>query len=78
MLPVISDDFVLPAPGQLGQVVVWGNNDHLQVSSRPRGRGFTRIAPGGATQGLALGSDGIPVLWGCYLPPTTPIVPPLN
>ncbi len=75
MLPVISDDVDLAGPGQ---VVVWGNNDHLQVSSRPRGHGFTRIAPGGATQGLALRSDGIPVLWGGYLPPMTPIVPPLN
>ncbi len=66
---------MLPAPGQ---VVVWGNNDHHQVSKRPRGKGFTRIAPGGATQGLALGSDGIPVLWGGYLPPNLPIVPPLD
>ena len=75
MLPVISEGLDLPAPGQ---VVVWGNNDHRQVSGRPRGHGFTRIAPGGATQGLALGSDGIPVLWGGHLPPQTPIVPPLN
>jgi len=75
MLPVISDHIEVAAPGQ---VVVWGNNDHLQVSGRPRGHGFTRIAPGGATQGLALRSDGIPVLWGGYLPPQTPIVPPLN
>lgn len=75
MLPVISDDVVPQAPGQ---IVVWGNNDHLQVSGRPRGQGFTHIAPGGATQGLALGSDGIPVLWGGYLPPTTPIVPRLE
>lgn len=60
-----------------GQVVVWGNDDHRQVSDRPRGHGFTKIAPGGATQGLALGADGIPVLWGGYLPPKTPIVPPL-
>ena len=75
MLPVISDDFVPAAPGQ---VVVWGNNGNHQVSTRPRGKGFTRIAPGGATQGLALGSDGIPVLWGGYLPPNLPIVPPLD
>ncbi len=64
-------------PAKSGEVVVWGNDDHRQISGGPQGNGFTRIAPGGATQGLALGSDGIPVLWGGHLPPQTPIVPPL-
>ena len=76
MLPVKSDVIALAASP--GQIVVWGNDDHRQISSCPRRGGFKKIAPGGATQGLGLGSDGIPFLWGGYLPPNLPIVPTLE
>jgi len=62
-----------------GEVVVWGDDTYQQITKRPSG-GFLKIAPGGATQGLALGVDGIPVLWGGVGAGTLtmPIVPALT
>jgi hypothetical protein len=63
----------------LGEVVVWGDDAYHQISERPKVAGFSRVAQGGGTQGLALGAGGVPVLWGGFGlgTPSMPIVPPL-
>jgi hypothetical protein len=45
-------------------LAVWGSDDNNQISGQPQHGPFALIAPGGATQLLALRSDGTPHLWG--------------
>jgi hypothetical protein len=77
---VPSPSPVLVLPAILGEVVVWGDDANHQISERPKVAGFSRVAPGGATQGLVLGAGGVPVLWGGFGlgTPSMPIVPPFT
>lgn len=48
-----------------GELVVWGDNDKLQITEAPKpSTPFWKVVPGGATQCLSIRMDGIPVLWG--------------
>lgn len=73
----MSKSPVLILPAILGEVVVWGDDTNHQITSRPPGAGFTRVAPGGGAQGLALGPKGKLKVWGGFGlgTPTMPIVP---
>ncbi len=68
---------VLILPAILGEVVVWGDDANRQITCRPKGAGYTRVAPGGGTQSLALGTKGRPEVWGGFGlgTPAMPIVP---
>src|SRR5688500_6491070 len=55
----------LRLPAVLGELVVWGGNERLQITEAPKSRGaFWKVAQGGATQCLAIRMDGTPALWG--------------
>jgi len=58
-LPLLA---VLSAPARAQTLVVWGTDSSKQVSSAPDGD--FRSVMGGATQGIALRTDGTPVIWG--------------
>jgi alpha-tubulin suppressor-like RCC1 family protein len=77
---VSSPSPVLVLPAILGEVVVWGDDANNQITDRPRVAGFSKVAQGGATQGLVLGAAGVPVLWGGagLGTPSMPIVPALT
>ena len=80
-MSVTSPSPVVVLPAILGEVVVWGDDTNHQITERPKVAGFSRVAPGGATQGLVLGAGGVPVLWGAFGQggdPTKPIVPPFT
>jgi len=68
---------VLILPAILGEVVVWGDDANHQITDRPKVAGFTRVAPGGGTQSLALGATGRPEVWGAFGlgTPAMPVVP---
>jgi alpha-tubulin suppressor-like RCC1 family protein len=47
-----------------GELVVWGDDTSGQLSDAPVGDVISKIAAGGARQGLAIRDDGSLVLWG--------------
>ena len=47
------------------QIVVWGENEHKQITSAPAGGiGFSDILPGGSSQTIAIRTNGSVEMWG--------------
>jgi alpha-tubulin suppressor-like RCC1 family protein len=60
----------------MAKIFVWGDNSAKQIDGAPTGSNFEKIAPGGASQSLAIRNDGSVVLWG-GVGVTTPTIPAL-
>jgi hypothetical protein len=71
---------ILKLPAIEGEVVVWGDDTAHQITGAPKTGVFTKVAPGGATQILAIDANGRPELWGGFGvgSPAMPIVPALT